>query len=140
MFCAPDRGKINPLLTNGFSHHYQLGESTLILGVCRVIFIFFISFFNEISLCKQNSPIWDAAFCGVTSRAILFANVPQKGHQANMSLFDYDCTSYCHSTMSLFNKYKNGIQLCQTVVPIHSFNHPFLGISIVRGRNQITKS
>ena len=46
------------------------------LGVFGVIFI---SFFHEISLCKQNSPRWDAAFCGITSGAILFANVP---HQA----------------------------------------------------------
>ena len=27
---------------------------------------------------KQNSPRWDAAFCGDTSGAILFANVPLK--------------------------------------------------------------
>ena len=74
---------VNPYLTNGFSHHYHLDESTFILGVLRVIFIF-ISFFNEISQCKQNSPRWewDAAFCGVTSGAMLFAYVPQKGRQA----------------------------------------------------------
>ena len=34
---------------------------------------------------KQNSPRWDAAFCGVTSGAILFAYVPQRGRQAYMS-------------------------------------------------------
>ena len=45
------------------------------LGVLGVIFIF-ISFFDEISLSKQNSPRWDAAFCGVTSGAMLFAYVP----------------------------------------------------------------
>ena len=27
------------------------------------VFVFFISFFDEISLCKQNSPRLDAAFC-----------------------------------------------------------------------------
>ena len=30
----------NPYLTNGFSHHYQMGESTFILGASRVIFKF----------------------------------------------------------------------------------------------------
>ena len=34
---------------------------------------FFISFLDEISLCKQNSPRRDAAFCGVTSGTMLFA-------------------------------------------------------------------
>ena len=33
----------------------------------------FIQFFDENSLSKQNSPRWDAAFCGVISGAILFA-------------------------------------------------------------------
>ena len=29
---------INPHLTNGFSHHYHLGESTFILGASAVVF------------------------------------------------------------------------------------------------------
>ena len=66
----------NLYLTNGFSHHYQLGKSTFIFGVLGVMFIFFISFVDKISVCKQNSPRWDAAFCGVTSRTMLFAYVP----------------------------------------------------------------
>ena len=41
--------------------------------------------FYGFSLSKQNSPSWDAAFCGVTSGAILFAYVQQKGRQAYMS-------------------------------------------------------
>ena len=49
-----------------------------------MIFIFYL-IFDEISLSKQNSPRWDAALCGVTSGAILFAYVPQKGCQAYMS-------------------------------------------------------
>ena len=62
---APEFDKamfINPYLTNRFYHHYQLGESTCIFRGLGVIFI--------------------SAFCGVTSGAMLFANVPQKGHQA----------------------------------------------------------
>ena len=66
---------INPYLTNGFSHHYHLEESTFILGALGVI-LNFIPFINENPLSKQNSPRWDAAFCGVTSGAILFAYVP----------------------------------------------------------------
>ena len=48
---------LNPYLTNGFPHHYQLGESTFFLWVLGVFFIyFFISLFDEISPCKQDSP------------------------------------------------------------------------------------
>ena len=54
-------------MTDGL--HYHLDESTLIFRGIR-------SDFDEISLSKQNSPRWDAAFCGVTSWAILFAYVP----------------------------------------------------------------
>ena len=61
-------------MTNGFSHPYHLDES---------IFIF-ISFFDENHVSKQNNPRWDAAFRGVTSVAILFAYVPEKGRQADM--------------------------------------------------------
>ena len=67
---------INLYLTNGFSHHYQLDESTFIFRGVRGDFYFFISFFDDISLCKQNSP------GGVTSGAMLFAYVPQKRRQA----------------------------------------------------------
>ena len=51
------------------------------LGALCVI-LNFIQIFDEISLSKQNSPGWDAAFCGVTSGAMLFAYVPQKERQA----------------------------------------------------------
>ena len=67
---------INPYLTNGFSHHYQLDESTFIFRGVKSDFYLFIKFFDDIPLSKQNSPRWDAAFCGVTSGAILFAYVP----------------------------------------------------------------
>ena len=67
---------VNPYLTNGFSHYYHLGESTFIFRGARSDFLFFIQFFDEIPLSKQNSPRWDAAFCGVTSGAMLFAYVP----------------------------------------------------------------
>ena len=65
--------EFNPYLTNGFSHHYHLGESTLIFRGVRSDFLNFIQFFDENSLSKQNSPRWDAAF---SSGAILFAYVP----------------------------------------------------------------
>ena len=76
-------------LTNVLSHHYHLDKYTFILEAtvvivkfysfrgnssdCKILFIFF---FDEISLSKQNSPCWNAAFCGVKSRAILFSRVP----------------------------------------------------------------
>ena len=53
---------VNLYLTNGFSHHYQLDESTFILRGVKSGFYFFyfflISFFDEIFLCKQDSPRW----------------------------------------------------------------------------------
>ena len=67
---------IKPYLMNGFSHHYHLGESTFIFRGIRSDFLNFNQFFYENSLSKQNSPRWDAAFCGVASGAILFAYVP----------------------------------------------------------------
>ena len=65
--------KFNPLVTNGLSHCYHLDESTFIFRGIRSNFSFFISFFDENPVSKQNRPKWDAAFCGVTSGAILFA-------------------------------------------------------------------
>ena len=47
-------------LTNEYSNYYKLDESTLTFMGVRSDFYFFISFFDEISLCKQNSPRWDA--------------------------------------------------------------------------------
>ena len=67
-----------------FPHPYHLDESTFILGAMGVFFFFFhfyrlhillqvfISFFDENHVSKQNSPRWNAAFCGVTSWATLF--------------------------------------------------------------------
>ena len=37
---------VNPYLKNGFSHHYQLDESTFILGAAGVILKFY-SIFDE---------------------------------------------------------------------------------------------
>ena len=54
------------------------------LGVIGVIFIFYL-IFDEICHCKQNSPRWDAMFCGIPSEAILFAHVPQKGRSGRAS-------------------------------------------------------
>ena len=42
----------------------------------RSEFLSFNHIFDENSISKQNSPRCDAAFCGVTSEAILFAYVP----------------------------------------------------------------
>ena len=63
----------------------MVGGHFLFLGVLGVI-LSFITFFDEISLSKETSPRWDAAFCGVTFGAILFAYVPQKGRQAYIRL------------------------------------------------------
>ena len=49
-------GEYNPILMNGFSHHYQLGESTFIFRGVKSDFLNFIQFFDENSPSKQNSP------------------------------------------------------------------------------------
>ena len=46
---------VNPLTTNGLSHHYQLGESTFIFGVLGVIFIF-ITFLMKFLCAKRIAP------------------------------------------------------------------------------------
>ena len=63
---------LNPLVMNGLSHPYYLDEFTSIFRGIRSFF-HFISFFYEFPVSKQNSPRWDAAFCRVTSGAILFS-------------------------------------------------------------------
>ena len=67
---------LNPNNPSGLSNPFHLDESTLIFRGINSIFFIFISFFDEIPESKQKSPRWDAAFCGVTFGAILFANVP----------------------------------------------------------------
>ena len=57
---------INVLVTNELSHSYHLDESTHILGASGVISHFHF-IFDESHLSKQNSPRWDATFCGDTS-------------------------------------------------------------------------
>ena len=59
---------IKPFLTNRFSHHYHLGESTFILRDIRGDF--------ELLCHILNRPRWVAEFGGVPSGAMLFAYVP----------------------------------------------------------------
>ena len=54
-------GILTHCLTNG-----SFGESTFIFRGIRSNFNFLSQFFDKISLCKQNSPRWDAAFCIVS--------------------------------------------------------------------------
>ena len=67
-----------PLMTNDLSCPYHLDESTVVFSGIGRNFSFLFSFFDENTMSKQNSPRCDAAICGVTSGAILFANVPLK--------------------------------------------------------------
>ena len=81
---------------DGFSHYYHLGESSFIFSGFRwdfnFLFHFLVKFLQANRIAPDGTPRsavsrWDAAFCGVTSGAIRFAYVPQKGHQAYMKLF-----------------------------------------------------
>ena len=47
---------LNPYLTNGFSHCYQLDESTFILGVLGVIFIFYLYFLMKFLCANRIAP------------------------------------------------------------------------------------
>ena len=52
---------VNPYLTNGFSHHYQLGESTFILWVLGVFFIFLSHFSMKFLCANRIAP--DGLYC-----------------------------------------------------------------------------
>ena len=67
--------QFNPLYDEWTCPSLSTGESTFIFRVIRSDFKFLFHF-PETPLSKQNSPRWNAVFCGVTSRAIPFANVP----------------------------------------------------------------
>ena len=63
-------------------------------------------FFDENSLSKQNSPRWDAKFCGVTSGPIIVCICPTKrtpclyeiiGSTRAIFLFQNRCFEICHS-------------------------------------------
>ena len=69
-------GSIYQLVTNGLSHPNYLDESIVIFRGIRSYFPFLFHFFDKIPLSKQNSLRWDAAYCGVTSGAILFKRTP----------------------------------------------------------------
>ena len=66
------RGSNKP---SGLSHLYQWDGSTVIFRGVYFQFYLFLGY-----SCKETEkkPRWDAAFCGVTAGAILFAYVPQK--------------------------------------------------------------
>ena len=70
-----------------------------------MIFIFFISFFYEISLCKQNSPRWDAAFCDVTSGTAVCLCPIKKGMAGLNELRFFYSDRYvretCHASESI---------------------------------------
>ena len=97
---------------NGFSHSYQLGESTFILRGIRSDFLFFISFFDEISLFKQNSPRWDTAFYGITSGAILFAYGPTKRRPG---LNELSMSYVMRKTAFCMCENKDTYQLCSNI-------------------------
>ena len=71
--------KLDPLVTNGLFHSNQLDVSIFAFRGIGSNF----SFLFQFSM-KMNSPRWDAAFCSVTSAAILFAYIRYKGVQAYM--------------------------------------------------------
>ena len=60
-------------VTNGFP--ILCVSPFLFLGISGVNFHLYFIFYEK-HVCKENSPRWDAAFCGVTSGAILFTYVP----------------------------------------------------------------
>ena len=92
---------LKPLVTNGLSHPYHLDESTFIYRGSRGDFSFFISFFDEIPVNKQNSPRCDAAFCGVTSGDY---SVCQCSIKRTPGLYGFKLTSiWCSNQQLLFN-------------------------------------
>ena len=69
----------NPLITNGFAHHCNMGESTFILRGIRCDFKFSYKFLKENLLGNKTAP--DGWYAGVTSGDIPFAyyeNMPMQ--------------------------------------------------------------
>ena len=62
-------------MTNGLFHPYHLGEFTFIFGVSGVIF-HLLKFSMKFVTANSLATDWDATFCGVASRAILFVHIP----------------------------------------------------------------
>ena len=56
-------GKFNPYLTNGFSHHYQLGESTFIFMGVRSDFYFLSDFSMKFLCANRIAPDGTPLFC-----------------------------------------------------------------------------
>ena len=69
-------GLVNPLVMNELSQPSHLDESTFMLRL--TISISHLFYFSMKMMCKQNGLRRDAAFCGVTSGAILYAYVIQE--------------------------------------------------------------
>ena len=74
---SKEPSSLNPFMTNGLSHCYYLGESTVIIRGIRCNFEFLFHCLMKFLYANRIAP-----FCGVTSEAMLFAYVPQKGSQA----------------------------------------------------------
>ena len=65
----------NPYVTIGISHPYYLDEYILVFRCIRGD-LPFLFHFDDIPVSKEHSHRCNTAFFGVTSGAILFANVP----------------------------------------------------------------
>ena len=63
------RRHFNPYLTNGFSHHYHLGESTFILGGHRcdfkILFHFSMKFLKANRIAPDGTPRSEASHLGL---------------------------------------------------------------------------
>ena len=70
--CKPLQGLIFRTTLHNDHIFHDLGECTVILVVIRSDFEL-IQFLDETPPTIQNSSRWDATFCGITSRAMLFA-------------------------------------------------------------------
>ena len=65
--CDVNAFMVNPYLTNGFSHHYQLDESTFIVrGVRSDFFLSFISFLMKFLCANRIVPSGAMLFVHVT--------------------------------------------------------------------------
>ena len=60
---CPDWLVLNPLVTNGFFHPYQMGECITILRGIRRNLSFLFHFSMKFRVSNKKCQRWDAAFC-----------------------------------------------------------------------------
>ena len=87
---------LNPYVTNGISHPYQLGDFIFNFRGIRSYFSFLFHCSMKIMYnSKQNSPRWYAAYCGVASGVFCLPMSHKKVRRIWIKMLFFNCYKYC---------------------------------------------